>query len=168
MNMRIMGIDPGLASTGVAIIDGAKDLELLHSSVIRTEASQATPARLAIISDRLEEIEAQYKPRILAVETAFVRRDTPGSALSLGKVLGVILLMAHKRRLDIAEITPREIKETLTGNGNAGKMQIERAVSKWLRLKETLKPSHAADAAAVALTAAALTRAVNKTTLYKR
>ncbi|MBA7614591.1 Crossover junction endodeoxyribonuclease RuvC [subsurface metagenome] len=80
-----------------------------------------------------------------------MRRDAPQAGLSLGKVLGVILLTAHQNKLDILEISPRQAKETLTGYGNASKEQIGRAVAKSL-----------ADAAAVALTAASIVATLRK------
>lgn len=161
--MRILGVDPGLASTGTVVIEAdCGDLKLLHQELIRTQPDDLLPARLAIISKKIETIIKLHKPEVLAVETAFVRRDTPQSGLSLGKVLGVILLSAYNNGLDIAEITPREVKQSLTGYGNAQKQQIERAVSQWLELDGVLKPTHIADAAAVALTAASILATLRK------
>lgn len=160
--MRILGIDPGLASTGVVVLEAAEDVEILHKEVIRTKPQDSIPARLGVIADTLERTIDACRPRILAIETAFVRRDTPQIGLSLGKVLGVILLAAHRKKLDLIEVTPREVKETLTGYGNASKEQMGRAVAKNLGLSEPLKPSHVADAAAVALTAASIVATLRK------
>ncbi|TET21599.1 MAG: crossover junction endodeoxyribonuclease [Candidatus Stahlbacteria bacterium] len=160
--MKILGVDPGLASTGVVVIEVGDKLELLHKEVIRTKADEYTPARLGVIADGLKRIIDEYRPSFLGLETAFVRRDAPQAGLSLGKVLGAILLTAHQNKLDILEISPRQAKETLTGYGNASKEQIGRAVAKNLELSEPLKPSHVADAAAVALTAASIVATLRK------
>jgi len=154
--LRILGVDPGLASTGAVVMEAGSRLRILHAEVIRTKPAQNTPARLGIIADGIEGLIETYSPSLLAVETAFVRRDTPQSGLSLGKVLGVVMLAAHRRGLALQEITPRKAKETLTGYGNASKEQMERAVARTLGLAEPLRPSHVADAAAVALTAASI------------
>lgn len=160
--MKILGVDPGLASTGVVVIESGEDLKLLHKEVIRTRPEQSTPARLGIIAEELEGVIQDHHPDLLGLETAFVRRDTPQSGLSLGKVMGVILLTVHRKKLDLIEVTPREVKETLTGYGNASKEQMGRAVAKNLRLSEPLKPSHVTDAAAVALTAASIVATLGK------
>lgn len=160
--MRILGVDPGLASTGVVVIETGDELGLVHKEVIRTKPSQGIPERLGIIADGIRKVVDAYSPSLLALETAFVRRDTPQTGLSLGKVLGVILLVAHERDLEFLEATPRKVKETLTGYGNASKEQIERAVTKNLGLSEPLRPSHVADAAAVALTAASIVATLGK------
>lgn len=154
--MRILGIDPGLASTGVVVIDADVDLEILHKGVVRTKSDQAITVRLGRIADEVERIIDKYKPGIMALETAFIRRDAPQTGLSLGKVLGVMVLTAHRKDLELMEITPREAKETLTGYGDATKGQIQRAVSVKLGLRDYLRPDHVADAAGIALTAASI------------
>lgn len=161
--MRILGIDPGLASTGAVVIEASGEkVEIICREVVRTSPRDPTPARLAAIWEAIEGMVNIYSPHIAGIETAFVRRDTPQSGLSLGKVLGVILLLAHRKGLDVAEVTPREVKETLTGYGNASKEQVEKAVTRRLGLAEPLKPSHLADAAAVALTAASFVATLHK------
>jgi len=160
--MKILGVDPGLASTGVVVIEVGDKLELLHKEVIGTKSSQKIPERLGMIAEGIRKVVDSYTLSLLALETAFVRRDTPQTGLSLGKVLGVILLTAHQNKLDILEISPRQAKETLTGYGNASKEQIGRAVAKNLGLCEPLRPSHVADAAAVALTAASIVATLRK------
>ena len=151
--MRILGIDPGLASTGAVVLEAGEELSVMHESVIRTKAHDKIHERLGFIGDSLEGIIDIYKPEVLALESAFIRRDAPQTGLSLGKVLGVVILTAYRKRLELLEVTPREVKETLTGYGNASKLQIERAVAVKLGLDKPLNPSHVADAAAVALTA---------------
>ncbi|MCK4232034.1 crossover junction endodeoxyribonuclease RuvC, partial [candidate division WOR-3 bacterium] len=75
--MKILGVDPGLASTGVVVIEAGQELELLYKEVIRTRPEQSTPARLGIIAEGLEGVIQDHHPDLLALETAFVRRDTP-------------------------------------------------------------------------------------------
>jgi crossover junction endodeoxyribonuclease RuvC len=162
LSMKILGVDPGLASTGVVVIEVGDKLELLHKEVIRTKSSQKIPERLGMIAEGIRKVVDSYAPSLLALETAFVRRDAPKAGLSLGKVLGVILLVVHEKELEFLEPTPRQAKETLTGYGNASKEQMERAVAKSLGLSEPLRPSHVADAAAVALTAASIVATLGK------
>jgi len=154
--MRILGIDPGLASTGAVVIEADVDLEVLHKEVARTKAGEAITKRLGTIAESVERIIDTHKPGIIALETAFIRRDAPQTGLSLGKVLGVMILIAYRKKLELMELTPREVKETLTGYGDATKGQVQRAVSVKLGLREHLRPDHVADAAAVALTAASI------------
>lgn len=160
--MRILGIDPGLASCGAVVIEADGHPRLAHQRMIRTKAEEPIPHRLAIIAQGVSEIIDKFNPSVLAIETAFVRRDAPQAGLSLGRVLGVIMLAAYEKKLDIMEITPREAKQTLTGNGNAYKEQVERAATRRLGLAESLKPSHLADAAAAALTAASILATLKK------
>lgn len=154
--MLILGVDPGLASTGAVVLEVDEQPEVTFKKMIRTTTDKPLPARLAIIASEIREIIDAHEPTILAIETAFIRRDAPQAGLSLGKVLGVIMLVAYERKLGIVEITPRDAKQTLTGYGNARKEQVQRAVKARLGLDEPLKPSHVADAAAVALTAASI------------
>jgi crossover junction endodeoxyribonuclease RuvC len=160
--MLILGVDPGLASTGVVVIETDERLRILHKEVIRTKPGQSGPARLGIIADGVRRVIDDFAPAIMGIESAFVRRDAPQAGLSLGKVLGAIMLTAYQSRLDIVEITPRDAKRTLTGYGNATKGQIERAVSVKLEIDEPLRPSHVADAAAIALTAASIVATLGK------
>lgn len=161
--MRILGIDPGLASTGAVVIEAGEELVIFHKEVIRTKPEQKITERLGIIAHSLERVIDTYKPQVLGLESAFIRRDAPQTGLSLGKVLGVVILTAYRKKLELLEITPREVKETLTGYGNAAKGQIGRAVAVRFGLAEPLRPDHVADAAAIALTAASF-----MTTLRKR
>ncbi|MBN2379816.1 crossover junction endodeoxyribonuclease RuvC [candidate division WOR-3 bacterium] len=154
--MRILGIDPGLASTGAVVIEADQELAILHKEMIRTKSGEHIASRLGTIAEEIERIIDSFRPQLLALESAFIRRDAPQTGLSLGKVLGVVILTAHRKRLKLQEVTPREVKETLTGYGNATKEQIERAVKVRFKLKEPLRPDHVADAAAIALTAASI------------
>lgn len=160
--MRILGVDPGLAATGTVVIEAGHRPSIVHKQMIRTSPGKPGPQRLAAIVKGIAGIIKKFTPSVLAIETAFVRRDAPQAGLSLGKVLGVILLTAYQKKMDIVEITPREAKETLTGYGNASKEQVQRAVTRKLALAEFLKPSHVADAAAVALTAASILATLGK------
>ncbi|MBW1988130.1 MAG: crossover junction endodeoxyribonuclease RuvC [Deltaproteobacteria bacterium] len=150
--MKVMGIDPGLADTGVAVVEGAPGRVVSFSyGTIRTRPPLPDADRLLVIHQRLTEILTSEAPSLLVVEEAYSLPRFPKSGLTLGKVLGVVLLSCTKARVPVAEVAVREAKQVLTGNGAASKKQLERAVRSHLNLDAPITPSHASDAAALAL-----------------
>lgn len=160
--MRVLGIDPGTAITGYAIVEekGA-DAHLIAIGVIKTPAKAPLPQRLQKIYQDLQAIIAEHQPAAAAVEELFFSRNTR-TAMAVGHARGVTLLAlanasavvdapAESGGLDIAEYTPMEVKQAVTGYGNADKRQVQEMVRRLLHLSEIPKPDDAADAAAVAL-----------------
>ncbi len=149
--MRILGIDPGTAKTGYAIVDELEGhLQLVTLGVITTPAKDSLASRLQQIYAELVEIVAAHSPDASAVEELFFSRNAR-TAMSVGHARGVALLALADAGLPIAEYTPMQIKQAVTGYGNAGKQQVQEMVRVLLGLAETPRPDDAADAAAVAI-----------------
>jgi len=150
--IKIIGIDPGLASTGVGIVkgQGSKIAEYAYSS-ISTPSKSALPTRLNQIYTKLENLLKKEQPDLMVVEDIFSIAKYPKTGITLGKVTGVILLAGCKCDTPVIEIPVREAKQVLTGNGNAGKKQFEMTVRSLLNLQTPIKPFHASDALGLAL-----------------
>jgi crossover junction endodeoxyribonuclease RuvC len=150
--VKIIGIDPGLAATGVGIIHG-RGMQVHHFAygTIRTPAHQPQPDRLARIYRCLCDLLAEEAPHLMVVEDAFSLERYPKSGLTLGKVTGVILLAGQIHGLQVVQVAVREAKAVLTGNGNAAKVQMEGAVRQALHQSAPIRPDHAADALGMAL-----------------
>lgn len=151
--MRIIGIDPGTATTGYGIIeeDERKDLRVIAYGIIQTEAGLAAEKRLLEINQQMNEILLLHRPDYSAVEKLFFQRNIT-TAIAVGQARGVILLALAQQNVPLAEYTPNEIKQAVTGYGSATKKQIQEMIRTLLNLKEIPKPDDAADALAIALT----------------
>jgi len=150
--IKCLGIDPGLAETGVGIISGKEfDINSYAFGDIHTLKSAPLPSRLNHIYDKVIELIRSEKPDLIVVEDVFSLQKFPKSGITLGKVTGVILLAAAKAQTPVLEIPVREAKKILTGNGNASKMQLETAVRNLLKHPDPIKPDHASDAIALAI-----------------
>ncbi len=149
--MRVLGIDPGTATTGYAVVEEeAGRLQLLAIGVITTPAKTPLPERLQQIYRQLIEIVGATRPDASAVEELFFSRNAR-TAMSVGHARGVTLLALADAELPIAEYTPMQVKQAVTGYGNAGKRQVQEMVRMLLGLSELPRPDDAADAAAVAI-----------------
>lgn len=156
--MRILGVDPGTGILGFGVIDveGIK-CRLVDAGVIRTPPHTPHDERLEEIFDGLTEIIAATKPDQFSIEKLFFTRNIT-TAMSVAEARGVSLLVARQAKLPIAEYTPPQIKQTLTGYGKADKKQVQEMVRIQLGLKEVPKPDDCADALAAAITHAMMTR----------
>ncbi len=149
--MRILGVDPGLARTGWGLLSASgHQARVLDSGVISSTSAVAFSDRLVRIYDQLRDIILKYKPDVVAVEDV-IYVENIRVALKLGHARGVILLLAAQQGLPVVGYAPKEIKESLTGNGNASKLQMQRMVQSILALKDMPSPHDVADAIAVAL-----------------
>lgn len=159
----ILGIDPGLVNTGWGVLQSRIDkdgFELVRCGVIETKKPANSFAvlagreesRIKQIYDELDRIIKKYGVTELAYEKLYFAKNSI-SAMAVAEVIGVIKLCGAKNEIEVTGFTPLEVKMTITGFGRAGKEQVEEMVRRELRLEEPIKPSHAADAAAVALTA---------------
>ncbi len=150
--VKIVGIDPGLADTGVGVVTGrALEVAGFAYGGIHTPARTPLPDRLDRIHSRLSALLSEERPGLMVVEDIFSLQRYPKSGITLGKVTGVILLAARRQRIPVVEVPVREAKKVLTGNGNASKGQLERSVRRLLELDRPIAPSHASDALALAL-----------------
>ena len=109
------------------------------------------PSRLNKIFSKLLVILKDEKPDLMVIEDVFSLQKYPKSGITLGKVTGIILLAGYQVDVPVTEIPVCEVKKILTGNGNAGKMQIEMAVRHFLNLTTPIRPYHASDALGLAL-----------------
>lgn len=156
--MRIIGIDPGTGILGFGVIDAERGtFKLVDAGVITTPAHTPLDVRLEDIFDNLTEIIASTKPEVMSIENLFFARNVT-TAMSVAHARGVAMLAGRKARLPIAEYTPMQIKQTITGYGKADKKQMQEMVRLQLGLKEVPKPDDCADALAVAITYALMSR----------
>ena len=149
--MIILGLDPGLGTTGWGLIraDGNR-LAHLANGQIKTDAAAALPRRLSTLADQLEALIRDQSPEAAAVEEVFVNKN-PQSTLKLGQARGVVIMTAARPGLDVGEYAPRLVKKAVVGNGNAEKAQVHAMVSRLLPGAKIAGPD-AADALAVAIT----------------
>lgn len=149
--MRILGVDPGTLVTGFGVIDCAGTTStLVHWGVIRTGATVSLPLRLKMIHEGLIEAFERTMPDEFAIESAFYSKNVQ-STLKLGHARGVSILAAALREVPTTEYSPREVKQSVVGNGNAGKEQVAYMVRALLKLDDGAIPLDATDALAVAL-----------------
>ena len=148
--MIVLGVDPGSHATGYGVIETSPAVRLLDGGVIRTRTEAPLADRLLTIHTDLCEVFARHRIEGMAVENVFNAKNAR-SSLILGHARGVILLAGAEAGLDVAEYAPREVKQALTGNGNAAKEQVRFMVMRLLGLKEE-PPMDMSDALAVALT----------------
>jgi crossover junction endodeoxyribonuclease RuvC len=149
--MRVVGIDPGTATTGYGVIEEAAGrLALVAFGTICTPADMRMPERLLQLHDRLIELIALHTPQSAAVESLFFQKNVR-TALSVGQARGAALLALAERGLPVSEYTPNEVKQAVTGYGAAEKRQVQTMVRTLLGLAELPKPDDAADALAVAI-----------------
>jgi crossover junction endodeoxyribonuclease RuvC len=149
--VRVLGIDPGSETTGWGVVEGeARRYRLVEYGTIRSQPRERFAARLLKIYAGLEEIIARLKPEVCSVEEAFYATNVK-VALKLGQVRGVLLLAAERAKLEIHEYSPRLVKQTVVGYGNAEKHQVQEMVRVLLSLKSLPEPHDAADALGLAI-----------------
>ena len=150
--ITIIGIDPGLSATGVGIVRGnGRNISGYSFGSISTSKSQSLPDRLDHIFTRLLKVFKEEKPDLMVVEDVFSLQKYPKSGITLGQVTGVVMLAGCQAGVSSIEIPVREAKQVLTGNGNAGKMQLEESVRQRLNHASAIRPYHASDALGLAL-----------------
>jgi crossover junction endodeoxyribonuclease RuvC len=148
----VLGIDPGLADTGVALISGDGQRVARYAyGTIHTDKDRPLGDRLERIYRHLEETLREAAPDLMVVEDVFSLKRYPKSGILLGNVTGVILLAGRHQGVPTVQLPVREAKQILTGNGNASKAQLELAVRHTLNCGAPIRPTHAADALGLAL-----------------
>jgi crossover junction endodeoxyribonuclease RuvC len=151
---RGLGLDPGLAATGFAVIGSLKQRgDLCDWGAITTRPGTPPEKRLYEIYCAVRELIVQWRPDVIAVEDVYVLSKYPNAAIQLGEVKGAIAIAAAEAHIEYLQVKPTEIKRSLTGNGRATKEQVHRAVQQSLGLTHAISPDHASDAAALALIA---------------
>lgn len=165
--MRVLGIDPGLRLTGYACLDGLGDRpEIVEAGVFRLGRRSAdgggeeNGGGAVTVSSRLAELDTDFRdllerlrPEAVAVEAIFAHYKHPATAIVMGHARGVLLLAIRNAGLRLLEFKPNAVKKSLTGNGHAGKPQMQRAIQAHFALPELPSPPDVADALAIALCA---------------
>ncbi len=149
--MRVLGIDPGSETLGWGVVEGSfAKYSLVEFGTVRSKASDAFSKRLLTAYRGVEELIEKFSPDVLSIEDTFVSINVK-SALKIGQVRGVVLLLGEQQGIEIAEYAPRLIKQTVVGHGNAEKHQVGEMVRLLLKLKAVPKPHDASDALAIAI-----------------
>ena len=149
--MKILGLDPGLGTTGWGLIEAQGNrLSHLANGELKTKTAAPLPERLADLANQLEALLAEHRPDGAAVEEVFVNKN-PQSTLKLGQARGVALMLAARSGLAVGEYAARLVKKAVVGNGNAEKVQVHAMVARLLPGVKIAGPD-AADALAVAIT----------------
>ncbi len=149
--MRILGIDPGVATIGFGLIEATRSRQvLLEYGVITTPAGLPLSRRLLQISEDITALLAQFKPDEAAVEELFFSKNiTTGIAVAHGR--GVLLLEAERSGVPVYEYTPMQVKQAVAGYGGADKKQVMLMTQRLLKMKQIPRPDDAADALAIAI-----------------
>jgi crossover junction endodeoxyribonuclease RuvC len=148
-----MGVDPGLVATGFGVLEaGADGVTVRDAGVISTTTGQPLEARLNALHRAVHRIIELQRPGLLVVEDLYTEYKFPRTAILMGHARGVIYLAARQLGVAVVALAPSEVKRAMTGNGAAGKAQVQRAVQTVLGLKELPRPSHVADALGLAAT----------------
>ena len=148
---RILGVDPGTVKMGYALLEiNGSQMKSMDIGVIFLDALSDHPTRLLKILERLQSIIFTYKPTIMAVEAPFYAKNVQ-SMLKLGRAQGVAIAVGMDKGLEIFEYSPRKIKQSVTGNGNASKEQVAAMLQKLLSFQDMPKYLDATDGLAVAV-----------------
>ena len=152
--MKILGLDPGTATTGYGVIEcDGQSQNLIAYGIIKTGKESLAHDRLCEIYDDALELFKRHKPDAVVIEKLYFATNAK-TAIAVGQARGVLLLAAAKSATHLVELTPLQVKQGLTGYGKAEKRQVQEMVRIVLRLEKVPKPDDAADALALALVGA--------------
>lgn len=149
--MRVLGVDPGIATTGIAVIEKTSAGPRVRlAGAIRTSADLSQAERLALLRARLVELLERERPEAAAVERLFFNSNVK-TAMAVGQASGVVLATAAEMGIEVTTYTPLEVKQSVVGVGNADKRQVGVMVAALLGLDRAPTPADAADACALAI-----------------
>jgi crossover junction endodeoxyribonuclease RuvC len=149
---RVLGIDPGLASTGFGILDYQNNrYRMISYGCIETKSTEPHGHRLLTIYSRLLAVIDEFKPTEAGIETLYFAKNV-SSAMGVAEARGVITLCLAQNCIHVGEYTPNQIKQAVSGTNNANKLLVQNSVKFLLGLSIIPKPDHAADALAAAIT----------------
>lgn len=148
--MRILGIDPGLGTTGYGIIED-KNFKIVEAGVIKTEANTPIQNRLKKIFDSISEIIEEHKPSVLVLEKIYSHCKHPTTAILMGHARAAICLACGMNDVTLINYPSTKIKKIVTGNGHASKQQVQRMVQNIFKLKDPPEPVDVSDALAMAV-----------------
>ena len=152
VDIRILGIDPGLNTTGYGIIGPSeRGPRLVEAGVIKSTASRSLAARVHEIHEGVAEVIAAVKPGVLAMEQLYSHYERPMTAILMGHARGAICLAAAQAGIEVSDYAATRVKKLLTGNGRAPKVQMQETIRREFGLAEAPEPADVADALAIAL-----------------
>jgi crossover junction endodeoxyribonuclease RuvC len=150
--MRILGIDPGLNTTGYGVIEmAARGPRLIEAGVVRGTTRDSITARVLEIHQGLSEVIQSCGPQVMALEELYSHYERPKTAILMGHARGVICLSAAQAGLSVYHYAATRVKKILTGNGRAPKSQMQLAIQREFQLPSPPSPHDVADALAIAL-----------------
>ena len=150
--IKVIGIDPGLADTGIGIVSGSGlNVHGYAYGSISTPKEDPVACRLERIYTKIRQVLADEKPDLMVIEDVFSLGKYPKSGIVLGKVCGVVLLAGTQSGVPLTEVPVRQAKQILTGSGSASKVQLELVVRNTLCAQTPIRPFHASDALGLAL-----------------
>lgn len=150
--MRVLGIDPGLNITGYGILEtDSGDIKIIEAGVVRPNAKLPLEKRLLELGDEFDNIIAQFKPDLIAVEELYSHYGHPKTAIIMGHARGILFYKAAEAKIEVTSYASTKVKNSLTGNGRASKQQMQYMVTSLLNLSQVPEPADVADALAVAL-----------------
>ncbi|MFQ6131960.1 MAG: crossover junction endodeoxyribonuclease RuvC [Armatimonadota bacterium] len=157
--MRILGVDPGLKTTGYGLVEtlsphaptGNARPRVLEGGVISTDPGAPLEQRLESIHKGMAEVIAEHQPDVVVVEELYAKYRHPRTAILMGHARGVICLAAASAGVPLQSYTASQVKKSLTGNGNASKDQIKRMVCRLFGLTKPPSPADVTDALALAI-----------------
>ena len=149
--MRVIGVDPGIVVTGFGIIDKKNNTIVAHSyGTVKPPKNMQLSDRLGYLYDEISLLLRKYKPNMLAVEDTFYSKNFK-SAMSLGQARGAIILAGYSAKVSCIEFSPKTVKKSVVGNGNASKEQVQYMVKNILKLDQLPSPFDSSDALAIGL-----------------
>jgi crossover junction endodeoxyribonuclease RuvC len=152
MEMRILGIDPGLQVCGYACLNTNTDEHVLcEAGIIRTSSQSPLQAKLNQIAGDIEALLTRLTPEMVAVEQLYSHYTHPRTAILMGHARGVILQKCAEASLEVRSFSATRIKKSITGNGRASKQQMQKTIQTLLSLPSVPEPNDVADAIAAAL-----------------
>ena len=150
--MRVLGVDPGLDTTGYALLDGVdKQARVLEAGVVRSRVRDGLARRLSEVHAGMAGVLNEWHPDVLVLEELYSHYAHPVTAMLMGHARGVICLAAATANVPVVGYLPTRIKKAIVGRGHATKAQMQRMVQTLLGLRQVPEPADVADALALAL-----------------
>lgn len=149
--MRILGIDPGLNTTGYGVLEVVdKRPKLVEAGIVRSTAKASFVTRIGEIHGGIKDVIESLSPDVMAMEKLYSHYERPTTAILMGHARGVICLAASQKNIEVVDYAATQVKKTLTGNGRAPKSQMQQAIQLELGLSALPEPADVADALAIA------------------
>lgn len=150
--MRVLGVDPALTQTGYSIVDKCQNdkFKLIEAGIIRTVSKDTLDKRLLSLHNALYNIIEEFKPQVLVLEKLYSHYKHPATSILMGHARGVACFLCAQTKLDLIDLSATRIKKSITGNGHASKLQVQRMVAHMFNLGDKKYPLDATDAIALA------------------